>query len=160
MAIDQFDDLLKRMPKIAEAVNAFKSEEVQKSAFRTLLASLNVDLPEDDETEEADDRTDRTKRTAKKRGKAKKAKAKGGKAKKGTRRPRSSTGPAPILGQLLDEGFFDDYKTLNDIIEHCKHNKATNFKPSNLSGPLGRFTRDGKLNRRKNSDKVYEYQKA
>ena len=40
MATDQFDDLLKLMPKIAEAVNVFKSEAVQQDAYRTLIDAL------------------------------------------------------------------------------------------------------------------------
>ncbi len=43
MATDQFDGLLKRMPKIAEAVNAFKSEAVQAEAYRTLINALGFD---------------------------------------------------------------------------------------------------------------------
>lgn len=43
MATNQFDDLLKRMSKIAEAVNAFKSETVQASAFEALIAAADVE---------------------------------------------------------------------------------------------------------------------
>ena len=43
MEAERFDDLLKRMPKIAEAANAFKSELVQKAAFDALLATLGFE---------------------------------------------------------------------------------------------------------------------
>jgi hypothetical protein len=39
MSNDQFDELLKRMPKIAETVNAFKSEQVQLLAFKMLVCN-------------------------------------------------------------------------------------------------------------------------
>jgi len=39
---DQFDDLLAKLPKVAEVVNGFTSEEVQKQAFQTLIASLGI----------------------------------------------------------------------------------------------------------------------
>ncbi|MEZ6113345.1 MAG: NADPH-dependent assimilatory sulfite reductase hemoprotein subunit [Pirellulaceae bacterium] len=37
MAKDRFDDLLRRMPKIADAVNAFSSEHLQQRAFQALI---------------------------------------------------------------------------------------------------------------------------
>lgn len=42
MATDQFDDLLKRMPKIAEIVNKFQSEAVQVEVYRTLVSALSM----------------------------------------------------------------------------------------------------------------------
>lgn len=42
MKTDQFDDLLVKLPKIAEAVNAFSSEEVQRQVFQTLITTLGV----------------------------------------------------------------------------------------------------------------------
>jgi hypothetical protein len=51
MATDQFDDLLKRMPKIADAVNAFKSDEVQASAFKALLDAAGAEAEEDEPTD-------------------------------------------------------------------------------------------------------------
>lgn len=49
MSNDQFDELLKRMTKIAEAVNTFKSEQVQLLAFKMLLNG-----PDSVETESGD----------------------------------------------------------------------------------------------------------
>jgi hypothetical protein len=43
---DQFDALLKNMPAIAEAVNAFTSADVQKQAFTALVVAHG--LPEED----------------------------------------------------------------------------------------------------------------
>lgn len=42
MAEDQFDRLLDAMPRIAESVNAFSSEEVQRSAFQALVDALRL----------------------------------------------------------------------------------------------------------------------
>jgi hypothetical protein len=42
MSEDKFGRLLVEMPKIAEATNAFKSEEVQRSAFEALMRALAV----------------------------------------------------------------------------------------------------------------------
>lgn len=40
MSIEDFDTLLGRMEKIASAVNAFKSEAIQREAFQALVSSL------------------------------------------------------------------------------------------------------------------------
>jgi len=42
MAADQFEELLKRMSKIAEVVNGFKSEAVQAEVYRTLVGVLGA----------------------------------------------------------------------------------------------------------------------
>lgn len=50
MTEDPFDRLLDAMPKIAQVVNEFRSEEVQRRAFEALLATLGAtveDLPAD-----------------------------------------------------------------------------------------------------------------
>jgi hypothetical protein len=61
------------------------------------------------------------------------------------------------LSSLIDEDFFSKHQTLNSIIEQAKTNKATILKPNELSGPLARFVRDGRLKREKNIDGQYEY---
>lgn len=38
-----FQKLMKQMPRIADAVNAFKSDEVQRDAFLVMIAALNND---------------------------------------------------------------------------------------------------------------------
>jgi len=55
---NNFDDLIEKLPKIAEVINTFTSEEVQKLAFTTVLESLGVeDAPQIDETRSAGEQT-------------------------------------------------------------------------------------------------------
>ncbi len=49
MASDPFGDLLRQMPSIAKAVNAFTSESVQQEAFRAFLDALGPSSAESDE---------------------------------------------------------------------------------------------------------------
>lgn len=51
MGVNELDELLKRMPDIAKAVNAFTSEAVQERAFATLVGSFGSD----DAGEDADE---------------------------------------------------------------------------------------------------------
>ncbi len=48
-----FDDLIEKLPKIAEVVNSFTSQEVQKLAFSTILESLGVKAAARSQVDEA-----------------------------------------------------------------------------------------------------------
>ena len=82
----------------------------------------------------------------------------GGNFRKAKKAPTGTGAPA-TLTQLLAGTFFDKPRTINDLIEHCKHNLARTFKANEFSGKLGRMVRDGELTRKKNTDKQYEYKK-
>jgi hypothetical protein len=153
--LKSFDTIKAQLAELAPAINAFKSEAVQ---LRIVELVFNLRHSEDNlqEPEEVEPRSRRTARTRKGRGErgvGKSAPKTSGK-KKG-----AGSGPIPTLNQLIDGGFFAKHKTLKDIIEHCRNDKARNFQPSQLSGPLGRLVRDQLLKRQKNADGQYEYWK-
>lgn len=59
MGVEKLDELLKRMPEIAKAVNAFSSEVVQQRAFSVLVTSFGgvddtVDDGDEDEVPDGD----------------------------------------------------------------------------------------------------------
>jgi hypothetical protein len=58
VSVDPFERLLGSMPKIAEAVNAFQSEDVQREALAALLKTLGAT------TEHAPDQLGRKRRHA------------------------------------------------------------------------------------------------
>ena len=72
----------------------------------------------------------------------------------------TGTGSLAILTKLIEGNFFSTPKTINDIIKHCDAALARKFKANEFSGRLARMTRSGKLTRKKNRDKQYEYTKA
>lgn len=93
-----YENLLKRMPAMAEAVNAFKSESVQQRAFQLLVKSLVKDLSPEDVSdsqliadEEPDDANGRESANAAK-----------GDAKPAAQKPRKRTlaGPPKVLGEM------------------------------------------------------------
>lgn len=61
------------------------------------------------------------------------------------------------LNELLEEGYFKEARTLPTIISHLRDSRARKFKQNELSGSLARMTRDGRLQRKKNTDGKYEY---
>jgi hypothetical protein len=77
-------------------------------------------------------------------------------SKNGKKHAGAGTGPIATLEQFIDEGFFNQKRTIGAVVEHCKA-KARNFKNNELSGPLGRLVRNNKLLRTQNSDGQWEY---
>jgi hypothetical protein len=75
------------------------------------------------------------------------------------KRGGSGTGSNATLNELAQGDFFDKPRTINDIVEHCKHNLARTFKANEFSGKLGRMVRNKELTRKKNADGQYEYER-
>jgi hypothetical protein len=154
--IKNFAELKKELSELAGVVNSFKSEAVQLRIVD--LVFRGVEIPEE---EEGDPRQER--QTTQRRGtsrKTKKSTTNGTSAKKDEKKPGRGgrrAGAAAILTQLIDEGFFKTKRTINAIIDHAGKKKARKFKANELSGPLARFVRDGRLDRDPNKDGQYEY---
>ena len=150
--IEKLDSIKKQLGELATVLNAFKSEAVQ---LRVLDFVLGEESPDESGEKPASTRTPRksrgrrsaTQKNADRVGPAKRKKA------------PSGTGAPATLTQLLPGTFFDKPRTINDMIEHCRHNLARTFKANEFSGKLGRMVRNGELIRKKNADKQYEYKK-
>lgn len=149
--IRDFDELKLQLAELAKVVNAFNSEAVQLRVVEIILSEfLGTSIQHQDKSKGDSGERKRTPAKRKsKSGNTPKTESKTSRAK--------STGPATILSSLIEEKFFSKHQTLNSIIEYAKVNKATVLKPNELSGPLARFVRDGRLKREKNKDGQYEY---
>lgn len=78
--------------------------------------------------------------------------------KKAASKKPSGQGAVATLIKLVEDGFFNEPKSIGNIVEHCDHNLARKFKANEFSGKLGRLVREGTLTRTKNSENQYEYQ--
>lgn len=146
--LEKIDSIKKQLGELATVLNAFKSEAVQLRLLDHLLG------------EQPEEKTGGAQRRTRKKTKVKRTAAPtgGGEASK-KKKASSGTGANATLTQLLAGTFFDKPKTINDLIEHCKHNLARTFKANEFSGKLGRMVRNNELTRKKNTDKQYEYKK-
>lgn len=150
--IEKFEEVRKQLSDLATVLNEFKSEAVQ-------LRILEFVLQENSTTDEEEPTG--ASGQQKPKGRTRKAATKPDETQTSEKRKRGAVGtgaPATLL-QLLSGNFFDHPRTINDIIEHCKHNLARTFRANEFSGKLGRMVRKGQLNRNKNADKQYEYKK-
>jgi hypothetical protein len=149
--IKNFNETTKQLGELATVINAFKSEAVQLRIVELIFGSVaEVDTGRD----EVVITRPRRSKTNKKDPGVKSASASEG---KGRRRGSPNLGGAGALNLLTTEGFFKKRQTIGQIIEHCGASKARTFKPNEISGPLARFVRDGKLKRQKNAEGQYEY---
>ena len=154
--IKNFDILKVQLKELSSIINQFKSESVQLKIVELIFKGVETD-PSDEETTNSEVEIKRKRKKIKKNENAVKENV--NREKKKSNR-KSSSGPAPVLEELIKEDYFKIPKTLADIIEHSVSKKARNFKPNELSTPLARFVRSGKLKRDKNKDGQYQYQKA
>jgi hypothetical protein len=77
-----------------------------------------------------------------------------------TTRPSRTTrrrGPKTVLGELIDEGFFSQPRTINDAQEQLRHRKGVRFSLQELSPAFVRLLRDRRLDRDRNASGQYEY---
>lgn len=78
---------------------------------------------------------------------------------KGARRSRNGFGPKQVVIQALENGFFDQPKTIESLAQHLKQDFALTFVSARLATALARLVRDGQLRRKQNQEGRYEYQR-
>lgn len=150
--IDKFVSMKKELSELATVLNAFKSEAVQLRILELVLGTKSTgELP-------GQQKGGRPSRGVRARRPPKTKEAYGVAPGKRKKAPAGS-GANATLSQLLSGTFFDKPRTINDIVEHCKHRLARTFKANEFSGKLGRMVRNDELTREKNADKQYEYKK-
>lgn len=152
--IENFDKIKKQISEFAGVINLFKSEAVQLKIVELILGDITEEA-----SEEEIKGGEKPKR--KKVGLYQKSTQKKPDSSQSSHKKKVSGGAGSFatLTQLLEGDFFKQPRTINDIIEHCKHNLAKTFKANEFSGKLARMVRDEELTRKKNKDKQYEYKK-
>jgi hypothetical protein len=66
-------------------------------------------------------------------------------------------GPKTMLGELIDEGFFSQARTINEAQEQLRHKRGVRFSLQELSPAFVRLLREGRLDRERNDSGQYEY---
>jgi hypothetical protein len=70
---------------------------------------------------------------------------------------RSAMGATGAVNALISKGYFKGRRTIVDIVQACESKVGVTIKVTNLSGPLGKFVQDEKLQRAKNKEDKFEY---
>ncbi len=153
--IENFDLIIKQLKEIAPIINEFKSEAVQlrvvELVFKNNIVEKNI---EDNEALEKLHLKDLKHGSTKK----KSIKTKNGSKVKTSKKTTSNRAtPTNLLDQLINEGYFKSKRKIGEIIDHLSEKKAHKYKTTDLSTPLTRFVRNGKLERTQGENNSYEY---
>jgi hypothetical protein len=152
--IEDFETVQAQLKKLADVLNAYKSEAVQLRLVELIFAGRTPAKLVDVRTEAIGSRA------AKKRKRARVVVAADGTPpKKAPSRTNSSgrLGAKGTLALLRSEGFFKKPQTIASIVAYCEAHRASKFKQSDFSGALARLVRDKTLTRAKNAENQYEY---
>jgi hypothetical protein len=147
--IKDFSKVKEQLIELSEVINSFKSETVQLRIVELLLGTREEVVPE----------TDTLDMPIVRRGRKPKQSAYVVQSPK-IRRTRSKDRPGPslILKRLVDEGYFNDKRTIGDVVAYCLDTLKFQYKSTDLSGTLARFVKEGNLKREKNSNtSQFEY---
>jgi len=156
--IENFDEVKRQLKELSSIVNAFKSEAVQLRLIDRIFDSVSAESASSPSEKNSAPNKRARKRSARS---ASTPNATVPATQRGSRgRSPSRLGGKATLTRLYEEGYFKKLHTINDIVQHAETNLATKLKQSDLSGPLARYVRDGKLKRKKNKDNQYEYVEA
>ena len=65
-----------------------------------------------------------------------------------------------MLEELIDEGFFNEPRTMAETQERLRHKKGIRYTLQDLSPTFVRLLREGRLDRDRNASGQYEYRAA
>lgn len=154
--IENFESVKKQLSELADAVNKFKSEAVQLRIVE-LVFQVSEGSEEDGNRGEIALKGSPQPKPQERKPRKKKAVSKASEGAPKSRRTSGRPGPKAMIDSLIEEGYFKQGRTVNEIIEKCSHDKAYQYKNSDFSPTLGRSVRANQLKRAKNDEGQYEY---
>lgn len=147
--IKDFKKIKVQLMELSEVINSFKSETVQ-----VRLVELILGVPE---AAPAEPESQIVEKPIVRRGRKPKLEVV---AQPKIRRTRSKDRPGPsiILNRLVGENYFDERRTIGDVVSYCMDTFKYQYKSTDLSGTLARFVKEETLKREKNADtNQFEY---
>lgn len=149
----QFEELKRQLAELSETINKFESEAVQLR-----IIELMFDQAGGSQFAEPDE-------AAYEPGPGRRRRAEGGHegraASSGRQRARgaipSASGAVAALSGLVDSGFFEERRTIGDIVRKCREDFNVRYRSNAFSGPLSRYAKKGVLKREKNAEGNYVY---
>jgi hypothetical protein len=151
--INDFSTIKSQLKELAPIINEFKSEQVQLCLIEIIFnkeftEKKTIDINEIKKTQKSPKDT--------RKGQTRSSKPSPDKSGK---KSSLKKGPGYYLSLLIDEGYFDQPRLINEIVDHLKVDKAVKYKVNELSTPLRRLISSKKLKRNRNTEKQYEYKK-
>lgn len=159
--IKNFEEVKRQLDGLSEAVNKFKSEQVQLKIVELIFSGSG---PEDEIGPLEPVATKSAAKGRKRRNKAVESSSSSHGTATTPAKPRNKRktggGPMSTLRELLAEGYFKQKRTISQIVDHCGTKLARPLKSNEISTHLGRLVREKSLTRSRNDEKQYEYTQA
>lgn len=153
---EKFQELNQQLAELSETINKFESEAVQLRIVELIFAQARQS------SQFAEGEAQSYEAGPGRNGKA--ANGVGGRRAAGERSRRregaqpSASGAVVALANLVDGDFFEQKRTIGDVVKKCEEEFGIRYKSNAFSGPLSRYARkkDG-LKREKNAEGNYVY---
>ena len=151
-----FIELKKQLNELSETINKFDSEAVQLRIVELLFdqSGPNPGLAEAGTGYDAGPGLDheliqRASSRAQTRGRSK----------RGDASAPSASGAVAALASLVEGDFFEENRTIGDVVRKCEEDYGIRYKSNAFSGPLSRYAASGVLKRDKNEEGKFAYHK-
>ena len=149
--IKDFKKIKEQLIELSEVINSFKSETVQVRLVELILGGSETAEPSEPEVKVSDMPIVR-------RGRKPKPAVVYQQPRIRRTRSKDRPGPSIILKRLVDEKYFDDRRTIGDVVSYCAETFGYQYKSTDLSGTLARFVKEETLKREKNTNtSQFEY---
>lgn len=147
-----FHELKRQLAELSETINKFESEAVQLRIVELLFDQMS----EGGRFSEAGGQGYVT-------GPARASRREAAAPAEPQRAPRtrsaapSASGAVAALSKLVHGNFFNQKRTIGDVVKKCEEETGVRYKSNAFSGPLSRYASKGDLKREKNEEGKYVY---
>jgi hypothetical protein len=158
--IKNFEEVKRQLGELSEAVNKFKSEQVQLKIVELVFSGAGLGNRDETGSSASAAAKPATKGRKRRTKAATPSSSNDGTATtlaKPRNKRKAGGGPMSTLRELLAEGYFKQKRTISQLVDHCGTKLARPLKSNEISTHLGRLVRERSLTRSRNEEKQYEY---
>lgn len=150
---DGFRELKQQLVELSETVNRFESEAVQLRIVELFFEERAQHLGHLSEEEAQSYESGPAKLDAV----GEISRPTSGSSRRQGTRERSTSGAVAVLKELVGSDFFDEKRTVRDVVKACRERFNLEYTANAFSGPLYRYTTKGDLKRERNAEGRFVY---
>lgn len=145
-----FIELKKQLNELSETINRFDSEAVQLRIVELLFdqSGAKPGMAEEGASYDAGSSGEMELELSQSRRRGKRS---------GEPSTPSASGAVAALARLVEGDFFNEKRTIGDVVRQCEEDFDVRYKSNAFSGPLSRYAASGVLKRDKNAEGKFAY---
>jgi hypothetical protein len=156
-----FLELKQQLNELSETINKFDSEAVQLRIVELLFSQSSpaAGMAEESQAYVSGPASEPKAASSKASAPAPRAQTRAT-AKRGAESSApSASGAVAALARLVEGNFFNEKRTIGDVVKKCEEDFGVRYKSNAFSGPLSRYAASGVLKRDKNAEGKFAYYK-